>query len=59
MSLRPCRWLQQGMVVWIMNASHKVQPIKVSLTAETAGLRLIPRASWGGDRVHLFGFDTC
>jgi len=47
------------MVVWIMNASHKVQPIKVSLTAETAGLRLIPRASWGGDRVHLFGFDTC
>jgi len=32
--------------------------VKVPLTAETAGLRLIPRASWGGDQVHLFGFDA-
>jgi hypothetical protein len=32
--------------------------VKVSLEIETAGLRLIPRASWGGERVHLFGFEA-
>jgi hypothetical protein len=32
--------------------------VKVPLAVETAGLRLIPRASWGAERVHLFGFDA-
>ena len=32
--------------------------VKLPLEVETAGLRLIPRASWGAERVHLFGFDA-
>jgi len=32
--------------------------VKVPLEAETAGLRLIPRASWGGAKVHVFAFDA-
>jgi hypothetical protein len=32
--------------------------VKLPLEVETAGLRFIPRASWGGEQVHLFGFDA-
>jgi hypothetical protein len=32
--------------------------VKIPLEVKTAGLRFTPRASWGGERVHLFGFDA-
>jgi hypothetical protein len=39
-------------------AENHQRLVKFPLEVETAGLRFIPRASWGGERVHLFGFDA-
>lgn len=39
-------------------ADNHQRLVKLPLDVETAGLRLIPRASWGDERVHLFGFDA-
>jgi len=57
---------QYGLSVLVLEREAEIYPLpraihfdgEVMRVFETAGLRLIPRASWGGDRVHLFGFET-
>ncbi|HEY9075386.1 MAG TPA: FAD-dependent oxidoreductase [Anaerolineaceae bacterium] len=32
--------------------------VRIPLNIETTAVRFVPKASWGGDRVHVFGFDV-
>ena len=55
--IEACDMAGKWQVVYKKDNNYK-RLVKVSLNIEATAIRLVPEATWGSDKIHIFAFDV-